>query len=71
MSRQNPHYPLSITLPHPPSLRIGVLGGQQVIPPGDEQSLAALARQMDVDVLVTGGTHKYGLLSPLLPCAAT
>ncbi|KAL7417681.1 Metallo-dependent phosphatase-like protein [Mrakia frigida] len=56
---ENIHYPLSLTLPHPPSLRIGVLGGQQVIPPADHHSLASLARQMDVDVLVSGGTHRF------------
>ncbi|EKD00508.1 retrograde transporter [Trichosporon asahii var. asahii CBS 8904] len=41
------------------SLRIGVAHGQQVVPAGDGEMLAALARQMDVDVLVTGGTHRF------------
>ncbi|EJT45175.1 retrograde transporter [Trichosporon asahii var. asahii CBS 2479] len=31
----------------------------EVVPAGDGEMLAALARQMDVDVLVTGGTHRF------------
>jgi hypothetical protein len=56
-SLQNTHFPLSLTIPHQ-SLRIGVVHGQQIIPAGDADMLAALARQMDVDVLVSGGTHR-------------
>ncbi|UOH79170.1 hypothetical protein LQV05_000160 [Cryptococcus neoformans] len=41
------------------SLRIGVVHGQQVVPAGDPDMLAALARQMDVDVLISGGTHRF------------
>ena len=40
-------------------LKVGVAHGHQVVPWGDHESLAALARQMDVDVLVTGGTHVF------------
>lgn len=38
-------------------LRIGLIHGHQVVPVGDKDSLAAVQREMDVDVLVSGGTH--------------
>jgi vacuolar protein sorting-associated protein 29 len=37
--------------------RIGVCHGHQVSPWGDPLALAALARKLDVDVLVSGHTH--------------
>ncbi|GAC93527.1 retrograde transport [Pseudozyma hubeiensis SY62] len=54
----NPHFPSSLILNHPP-LRIGVLHGHQIVPAGDTQSLAAAARAMDVDILLTGHTHRF------------
>ncbi|KAJ9642549.1 Vacuolar protein sorting-associated protein 29 [Coniosporium tulheliwenetii] len=39
------------------SLRIGFTHGHTIIPPGDADSLLIAARQMDVDVLLWGGTH--------------
>lgn len=54
----NPHFPSSLILNHPP-LRIGVLHGHQVVPAGDTQSLAAVARAMDVDILLSGHTHRF------------
>ncbi|GAK64402.1 retrograde transporter [Moesziomyces antarcticus] len=54
----NPHFPSSLILNHAP-LRIGVLHGHQVVPAGDTQSLAAVARAMDVDILLTGHTHRF------------
>ncbi|KAN0061844.1 Vacuolar protein sorting-associated protein 29 [Thecaphora frezii] len=54
----NPHFPSSLVLHHPP-LRIGVLHGHQVVPAGDTQSLAAIARAMDADILLTGHTHRF------------
>jgi vacuolar protein sorting-associated protein 29 len=41
------------------SLKIGVVHGHQVVPWGDPESLAMVARQMDVDVLVSGHTHRF------------
>ncbi|ORX62278.1 vacuolar protein sorting-associated protein 29 [Hesseltinella vesiculosa] len=41
------------------NLRIGVLHGHQVIPWGDAESLDITARQMDVDVLLSGHTHQF------------
>ncbi|CAB3402324.1 unnamed protein product [Caenorhabditis bovis] len=38
--------------------RIGVCHGHQVIPWGDPRMLELLARQLDVDVLVTGNTYE-------------
>jgi len=37
---------------------IGLSHGHQTMPCGDPESLAALQRQLDVDILVTGHTHK-------------
>ncbi|KAI9609804.1 hypothetical protein KEM48_002719 [Puccinia striiformis f. sp. tritici PST-130] len=41
------------------SLKIGVIHGHQIVPLGDTESLAAAARKLDVDVLVTGATHRF------------
>jgi vacuolar protein sorting-associated protein 29 len=54
---QNPALPPSLVLQHGP-LRIGVLHGHQVVPLGDTEALSAVARKMDVDVLISGGTHR-------------
>ena len=34
----------------------------QVVPSGSKERLAFLARQMDVDILVTGHTHEFKVL---------
>ncbi|BGP18437.1 hypothetical protein JCM10213_001684 [Rhodosporidiobolus nylandii] len=52
------HLPPSLVLQHGP-LRIGVISGSQIVPLGDADILAATARKMDVDVLISGGTHRY------------
>ncbi|NWI11910.1 VPS29 protein, partial [Crypturellus soui] len=39
--------------------RIGLIHGHQVIPWGDVGSLALLQRQLDVDILISGHTHKF------------
>ncbi|KAK7199709.1 vacuolar sorting-like protein [Novymonas esmeraldas] len=39
-------------------LKIGLLHGHQVVPVGDKDSLAAVQRELDVDVLVSGATHQ-------------
>ncbi|GJP43213.1 hypothetical protein CLOM_g2707 [Closterium sp. NIES-68] len=39
--------------------RIGLCHGHQVIPWGDVESLAMLQRQMGVDILITGHTHRF------------
>jgi len=51
-------FPLSVTVTHAP-IRIGIIHGHQCIPTGDLDSLSAIARQMDVDVLISGHTHTY------------
>lgn len=58
---QNPALPPSLVLQHGP-LRIGVLHGHQVVPLGDTEALSAVARKMDVDVLISGGTHRYAVV---------
>jgi len=56
-SLQDPRFPLSLTITHAP-LRIGVIHGHLNVPVGELDSLGAIARQMDVDVLISGNTHK-------------
>ena len=40
------------------NLKIGYTNGFQVMPRGDPLALSAFARELDVDVLIWGGTHK-------------
>ncbi|VDB95886.1 unnamed protein product [Peniophora sp. CBMAI 1063] len=51
-------FPLSMTVNHSP-IRIGVVHGHQCIPTGDLDSLGSIARQLDVDVLISGHTHTF------------
>jgi vacuolar protein sorting-associated protein 29 len=53
-----PNLALSKVVTHG-SLRIGFTHGHTIIPPGDGDSLLIAARQMDVDVLLWGGTHRF------------
>ncbi|XP_006819394.2 vacuolar protein sorting-associated protein 29, partial [Saccoglossus kowalevskii] len=39
--------------------RIGLCHGHQVVPWGDIESLAMVQRQLDVDILISGHTHKF------------
>lgn len=39
--------------------RIGLCHGHQIIPWGDMEALATVQRQLDVDILITGHTHKF------------
>jgi len=38
--------------------KIGLIHGHQVVPWGDPLALASVQRQMDVDILISGHTHK-------------
>ena len=38
---------------------MGVCHGHQIVPLGDTEALAVLARQLDADILVTGHTHAF------------
>mmetsp|Transcript_8674 Transcript_8674/g.10583 ORF Transcript_8674/g.10583 Transcript_8674/m.10583 type:complete len:136 (+) Transcript_8674:43-450(+) len=38
--------------------RIGVIHGHQIVPWGDKNSLAMTQRRLDVDILISGHTHK-------------
>lgn len=40
-------------------LKIGVVHGHQVLPWGDIEALGQIARQMDVDVLISGHSHQF------------
>ncbi|KAI5289504.1 Vacuolar protein sorting-associated protein 29 [Ascosphaera aggregata] len=50
--------PLSKVVTHG-TLRIGFTHGHTIVPPGDPDALLIAARQMDVDVLLWGGTHQF------------
>lgn len=39
--------------------RIGLCHGHQVVPWGDPESLSLVQRQLDVDILISGQTHKF------------
>ena len=54
----SPTLPLSKVVVHG-SLRIGFTHGHTIIPPGDADALLIAARQMDVDILLWGGTHRF------------
>jgi vacuolar protein sorting-associated protein 29 len=54
----SPNLPLSKIVTHG-SLRIGFTHGHTIIPPGDADALLIAARQMDVDILLWGGTHRF------------
>jgi vacuolar protein sorting-associated protein 29 len=38
--------------------KIGLIHGHQIVPWGDPHGLAMFQRQMDVDILITGNTHR-------------
>jgi vacuolar protein sorting-associated protein 29 len=38
--------------------KVGLLHGHQIIPWGDEECLYNKARELDVDILITGHTHE-------------
>jgi vacuolar protein sorting-associated protein 29 len=38
--------------------KIGLMHGHQIVPWGDAHSLAVVRRQLDVDILITGHTHR-------------
>ncbi|GMF54675.1 unnamed protein product [[Candida] boidinii] len=49
--------PLSLVFNYD-KLKIGILNGFSIIPQNDPLSLLTQARLMDVDILISGGTHK-------------
>ncbi len=55
---QNPSYPETklVTIGN---FKIGLCHGHQVVPWGDQAAIALLQRQLDVDIMVTGHTHKF------------
>lgn len=38
--------------------KIGLIHGHQIVPWGDAHALAMVQRQLDVDILITGNTHR-------------
>ncbi|CAG0897579.1 unnamed protein product [Darwinula stevensoni] len=55
---ENPNYPEQkvVTVGQ---FRIGLVHGHQVIPWGDVEALAMLQWQLDVDIIISGHTHKF------------
>ncbi|KAL7026914.1 hypothetical protein ACKWTF_005226 [Chironomus riparius] len=55
---QNPNYPEQkvVTVGQ---FRIGLCHGHQIVPWGAVDALALIQRQLDVDILITGHTHKF------------
>ena len=41
--------------------KIGIIHGHQIVPWGDDGALAMMQRQLDVDILISGHTHQYGV----------
>ena len=41
--------------------KIGMIHGHQVLPWGDAESLAGIARELDCDILISGNTHQIGV----------
>jgi vacuolar protein sorting-associated protein 29 len=39
--------------------KLGLCHGHQIVPWGDREALAILQRQLDVDILITGHTHRF------------
>jgi len=54
-----PPRPDTRVFPELGGFRVGLCHGHQVVPWGDRDALAALQRQLDVDILVTGHTHAF------------
>jgi vacuolar protein sorting-associated protein 29 len=42
---------------------IGLIHGHQVIPWGDQETLAMVQRELDCDILISGHTHKNSISS--------
>ena len=42
--------------------KIGICHGHQIVPWGDVEAMAMVQRQLDVEVLVTGHTHKFAVM---------
>ncbi len=40
-------------------IKVGVIHGDQVYPRGDRNQLKAIAKKLDVDLLISGHTHSY------------
>ena len=45
------------------NFKFGLCHGHQIVPWGDHSSLAMLQRKLDVDILITGHTHKLETLN--------
>lgn len=54
----SPNLPVSKIVEHG-NMRIGFTHGHTIVPNGDADALLIAARQMDVDILLWGGTHRF------------
>jgi len=55
---ENPNYPEKkvVTLG---GIKVGLCHGHQIIPWGDPNAIAMMQRELDVDIMITGQTHKF------------
>ena len=44
------------------NFKMGLIHGHQVVPWGDLEALAAVQRQLDVDILISGHTHQNAIV---------
>jgi putative phosphoesterase len=42
--------------------KIGIIHGHQVVPWGDQMALSMMRRKLDVDILISGHSHKNGVV---------
>jgi len=50
------------------NFKIGLIHGHQVVPWGDTESLSAIQRQLDVDILISGHTHQFSVTTVDAKC---
>ena len=43
------------------NVKIGVIHGHEIVPWGDVEALAAVQRELDCDILVSGHTHQSSI----------
>lgn len=46
------------------AFRIGLCHGHQIVPWGDQDAISIVQRSLDVDIMITGSTHKVRTLTP-------
>ena len=55
---ENPNFPETKVI-NIGNIKIGIVHGHQVVPWGDLEALAAVQRELDCDILISGHTHQH------------